>query len=256
MPRTQPAKRAQAERRQDSMTLILDKAEAMFAEKGFNVPLVDVGAHAGVDTALMRYYFGDKGGLFRAVFARRGEMINELKVKAMADYRKAAGKQMTLEGIIDAFVRKPFEKMYEDEGWRNYMAIVAYVNSSRGELDLLMSQTFDHVSLELIEDMKRLLPHAAEEDIFWGYHFLTGAFTFSLGETGRIDKLSRGKVSSRDVLEIADRLPIVIAAGIRAMCADRAAQRAKPRRHAEPPRPAIRLEPKRSEPQRKRRARA
>jgi AcrR family transcriptional regulator len=206
------------------MALILDKAEAMFAERGYNVPLVEVGEYAGVDTALMRYYFGDKEELFRAVFARRGEAINELRLKALRDYRQV-GDQMTLEGVIDAFVRSPFEKMHEDEGWRNYMAIVSYVNSSRGFLNKLMSDTFDHVSHELIADMRRLLPNASEDDIYWGYHFMTGSFTFSLGETGRIDKLSNGRVSSRDVLEIANRLPIVIAAGIRAMCEEAARRR-------------------------------
>lgn len=201
------------------MVLILDKAEAMFAEKGYNVPLVDVAVYAGVDSALMRYYFGDKIELFRAVFARRAAIINEFRLKAMRDYRESAGDQMTLEGVIDAFVRSPFERMNEDEGWRNYMAIVSYVNSSRGFLNALMSETFDHVSQELIMDLRRVLPDVDEVDIYWGYHFLTGALTFSLGETGRIDKLSNGKVSSQNVLEIANRLPIVIAAGIRAMCA-------------------------------------
>ncbi|MCW5760906.1 MAG: TetR family transcriptional regulator, partial [Phenylobacterium sp.] len=206
------------------MTLILDKAEAMFAEKGYNVPLVEVGEFAGVDPALMRYYFGDKEELFRAVFARRGAAINELRLKAIREYRKL-GDRMTLEGVIDAFVRSPFEKMHEDEGWRNYMAIVSFANSSRGMPHALMSETFDHVSHELLADMRRLLPDASDEDIYWGYHFLTGSFTFSLGETGRIDKLSGGRVSSRDVLEMADRLPTVIAAGIRAMCADSARRR-------------------------------
>jgi AcrR family transcriptional regulator len=224
-PRPRKPRKAQSERRRESMTLILDKAEAMFAEKGFNVPLVEVGEYAGVDTALMRYYFGDKEELFRAVFARRGAAINELRLKALRDYRQE-GDRMTLEGVIDAFVRSPFEKMHEDEGWRNYMAIVSYVNSSRGFLHKLMSETFDHVSHELIADMKRLLPDATEDEIYWGYHFLTGSFTFSLGDTGRIDKLSGGRVSSGDVLEIANRLPIVIAAGIRAMCADSARLRA------------------------------
>jgi AcrR family transcriptional regulator len=221
------------------MTLILDKAEATFAEKGYNVPLVEV----GVDTGLMRYYFGDKEELFRAVFARRGAMINELRLKALLDYR-ASGQAMTLEGVIDAFVRSPFEKMHQDEGWRNYMAIVSFVNSSRGVLHTLMSETFDHVSHELIADMRKLLPDATEEDIYWGYHFLTGSFTFSLGETGRIDKLSNGRVSSRDVLEIANRLPTVIAAGIRAMCVEAAQRRAaapagdRPTRPMKPRKPA------------------
>ncbi len=209
---------AQAERRRASMTLILDKAESLFAEKGYGVTLNEVAENAGVDTALMRYYFGDKEQLFRAVFLRRGVVINELRLKAMADYRSTAGADFSLEGIVSAFVRPAFEKMHEDEGWRNYVAIVSYVNSSRGVLHSLMSETFDHVSHELIADLRRLFPEAPETEIYWAYHFLTGTFTFSLGQTGRIDTLSGGLVSSKDALAIAERLPVTIAAGIRALC--------------------------------------
>jgi AcrR family transcriptional regulator len=218
-PRQRTAGKVQAARRAASMTLIMDHAEALFAERGYGAPLSDVAQHAGVDTALLRYYFGDKEELFRAVFKRRGPVINELRLKAMAEYRVAHGDDMTLEGIIDAFVRPSLEKAAEDEGWRNYMAIVAYVNSSRGVLDQLMSETFDHVSRELIADMRKILPGASDDELYWGYHFLTGAFTFSLGQTGRIDQLSGGRVSSKDMIAIADRLPTVIANGIRAICA-------------------------------------
>lgn len=212
-------RRAQSERRRESMTLILDKAEALFARKGYNgVTLNEVAKAAGVDVALMRYYFGDKQQLFRAVFARRGPYVNELRLKAMAEYRAAAGPDMTLEGLIDAFVRPAFELMHADEGWRNYGAIVAYVNSSRGELRGLMSETFDDVSHTLIADMRGLMPGVPDEDLYWSYHFLTGAFTFSLGQTGRVDALSDGLCRSNDMMAIAERLPTAMASGIRAMC--------------------------------------
>ena len=65
-------RKRQAERRQESMTLILDSAEAEFAWKGYDgTSLTSVAKTAGVDTALMRYYFGDKESLIRAVIAHR-----------------------------------------------------------------------------------------------------------------------------------------------------------------------------------------
>ena len=213
------SKRAQSERRRASMALILDCAEALFAEKGYNgVTLSEVAQEARVDTSLMRYYFGDKQQLFRAVFTRRGPIINELRLKAMAEYRAAAGDKLELEGIVAAFTRPCFEQMSVDQGWRNYMAIIAYVNSSRGYLRSLMSETFDAVSHELLRDMRRIFPETPDQELFWSYHFLTGAFTFSLGQTGRVDTLSNGLCSSEDALAIADRLPITISAGIRALC--------------------------------------
>lgn len=205
------------------MSLILDHAEALFAEFGFNgATLKDVASEAGVDPALMRYYFGDKRQLFKAVFERRAPEINELRQTAMAKYRESARGELKLEPIIDAFMRPAFEKMAEDEGWRNYMAIVSYVNASRGFLDKLMSDAFDHVSLELIEDLRTIYPKAKETELFWCYQFLTGAYTFSLGRTGRVDTLSNGLCSSSDALAIIDRLPTFLAAGIRGLLGDKA----------------------------------
>jgi AcrR family transcriptional regulator len=204
--------------------MIMDHAEALFARSGFTgVTLIDVAHAANVDTGLVRYYFGDKDQLFRAIVARRAPEVNATRVAAMEAYRQRAGQDFTLEGIIRAFTASAFELMEEDEGKRNYGAIVAYLNSTRGGFQQLMSETFDTVSRLLIQDMRKLLPEADLEDIYWGYHFLTGAFTFSLGQTGRIDVLSGGLCRSTDLTAISERLPITIAAGIRAMCESRQA---------------------------------
>jgi len=96
-------------------------------------------------------------------------------------------------------------------------AIITFVSASRGWLRDLMTRMFDHVSRELIADMKQIMPQASEEDLYWAYHFMTAAYTFSIGKTERIDVLSGGLVSSGDFAELARRLPIVVAAGIRAM---------------------------------------
>lgn len=208
------------------MELILDHAEALFALSGFNgVTVNDVARSAGVDTALVRYYFGDKGKLFEAVVDRRSGTVNEARLKTIQDYRDAAGADVTLEGLIRAFTEPAFDMMRAHPGHRNYGAIIGYVNSSRAEFQRLMSRNFDQVSRVLIDEMKKLMPEAHEEDIYWGYHFLTGAFTFSLGQTGRIDTLSEGLCDSQDLQAISDRLPITLAAGITALCQQRAEAR-------------------------------
>lgn len=210
--------RRQAERRRESMALILDCAEAEFAMRGYDgTTLAAVARNAGVDTALMRYYFVNKQQLFIAVVKRRSQPSNEHRQRIMAAYREQAGDEMTLEGIIDAFTRPAFELGANDRGWRNYAAIITFVAGSRGWLRDLMTSMFDHVSRELIADMHRIMPHARQADLYWAYHFMTAAYTFSIGETERIDVLSGGVVSSGDFAALGRRLPIFVAAGIRAM---------------------------------------
>ena len=179
----------------------------------------EVAKAAGADTALLRYYFTDKDGLFDAVLRRRANEVNAVRMSALDAYEAALGDAMTIEGILEAFTRPAFKLIAGDGGWQNYAAIVAYINSSRGALRQVMSTHFDVGSLRVISLLRRVLPHADEHEIYWSYHFFTGAFTFSIGQTGRIDVLSGGKVSSMDFEAICDRLIITLGAGIRELCA-------------------------------------
>ena len=63
---------------------------------------------------------------------------------------------------------------------------------------VLMDVHFDPVVLKLLDIIKRALPDHSEEDIFWGYHFVTGALMNTLARTGRIDRLSGGLCHSDD----------------------------------------------------------
>ena len=66
--------------------------------------------------------------------------------------------------------------------------------------------------------MKRALPEYSDEDIFWGYHFVTGALMLTLARTGRIDMLSGGKCKSEDFAAVKHRMASFMAAGFLAIC--------------------------------------
>ncbi len=61
------------------------------------------------------------------------------------------------------------------EGWKNYGALGAQVANTPEWGAELMDSHFDPVVLRLIELLKKAMPDCAEEDIFWSYHFVTGA---------------------------------------------------------------------------------
>ena len=56
-----------------------------------------------------------------------------------------------------------------------------------------MSAQFDAVAGAFIERARRLLPGADAKDLYWGFHFMTGAMVITFAETGRIDLLSKGR---------------------------------------------------------------
>lgn len=210
---------SKAEQRAEMMEQILDTAEYLFSTHGFyGVTLKDVAKQVGVHHTLLNYYFDDKKTLFDAVFARRAVVTIEKRMKALDDYDRAAGDNPTVEGALHAFLDTDLDLYIQGgEGWKNYGAFGAQASNSPEGAEF-MDKYFDPVVLRLIDILKKALPDAAEEDIFWGYHFVTGALMLTLARTGRIDKLSRGLCQSEDYEAVKHRMARFMAAGFRDIC--------------------------------------
>jgi hypothetical protein len=111
-------------------------------------------------------------------------------------------------------------------GWKSYFALIAEVNNSPEFGGVLMTKHFDPVVQRFIEAIRRALPDCDAQDLYWAYHFLSGALTLTFAETGRIDKLSGGVCRASDLDSVHQRLVPFCAAGFRALCAGGAKKRA------------------------------
>lgn len=208
-------------RSQPKRERILDIAEELFALHGFDgVTLRQIAKGAGVDVALASYHFGKKLDLFNAVFERRAELLNSARLDALrACQQSAEGQSPSVEQIIEAFLR-PLELAQEtgDPGWQHYLALIAYINNSPYWGPRMMSKLFDQLVSEFIAALRKALPGAQDEDLYWCYHNLSGALTLTLAQTGRIDKLSGGKCRSADFEAAYDHMIPFVAAGFRQVC--------------------------------------
>ena len=211
-------RRSKAEQRAESLEQILDAAEYLFSRNGFyGVTLRDVAERVGIHTTLLHYYFEDKRNLFEAVFERRAGTTCRRRMEALEQYDAQAGDHPTVEGALRAFLDTDLD-LYSEGGeqWMHYAAFVARV-SNTPEGAVLMKVHFDPVVLKLVSILKKALPHYSDEDIFWGYHFVTGAFMNTLARTGRIDRLSGGVCHSDDFPAVKKRLAKFMAAGFLAL---------------------------------------
>ncbi len=212
-----------AAQRAEMMEQILDTAEELFSKHGlYGVTLKDVAHQVGVHHTLLNYYFEDKKKLFDTVFARRAVVTSSLRMKALDEYDEATGGKPTLEGALRAFLDTDLD-LYINGGqrWKNYGALGAQVANTPEWGAALMDRHFDPVVLRLISLLKKALPHCTEEDIFWGYHFVTGALLLTLARTGRIDKLSGGICKSEDFAAVKKRMATFMAGGFLAVCGKR-----------------------------------
>ena len=200
---------------------ILDAAEHLFAERGFyGVTVRQITSAAGVDVALVNYHFCSKRGLFDAVLMRRAEMLNEVRMAELeALERKAGGKPLPVAAIIDAYTHPLLDRSSRGgPGWKSYFSLIAQVNNSPEWGGLMLTRYFDPIVRRFMQEIRRALPDCSEQELFWSYHFLSGALTLTFAETGRIDNLSGGLCHSSDLKSVHARLVPFIAAGFEALC--------------------------------------
>lgn len=200
---------------------ILDAAEALFSQHGFHgVTLREVAREAGVDTALLHYYFESKRGLFDAVFLRRAEPLNRERLDELDRVVKESGGRPSVEDAIRAFVEPPLRwSATGGPGWKHYCALISQTNANPVWGGEAMARFFDPVVHRLIATIKLALPGAEDADLYWAYHNLSAALTLTMGETGRLDRLSGGLCRSGDLATAQAKMIAFAAAGFRAVCA-------------------------------------
>jgi AcrR family transcriptional regulator len=213
-----PPRRAQAARREEAMTTILDAAEALFAEHGRDGVTVRALAEAAdVDAPLVHYYFDDLEGVYRAVFLRKSTEINRIRNQAMDDYLAVHGKQPSIQGAFDTFLQPAFNTIAADpKYWLNFATMVSYANSSRFHGRQYMRE-FDTTVQRFLDLLMRLAPDVPPAEIYWFYHLMSGSLAMCLAQTGRIDILSRGLCKSADLMAVLEPMTLVYRAGFEAL---------------------------------------
>ena len=206
--------RRKAEQRAESLEQILDAAEELFSKLGLHgVTVKDI---------------ADKQDVFDQVMARRAPITSGRRMDALDAYEASVKGKPTVEGALRAFLDTDLDTYSTGgEGWRNFGALSAQVNNTPAWGAEVMDRLYDPVVLRLIGLLRQAMPDCSEEDIFWGYHFVTGALTLSLARTGRIDHLSGGLCRSDDFKAIKARMAAFMAHGFIGMCESRAAERRK-----------------------------
>ena len=146
--------------RQDPREAILDAAEAVFADNGFDGATTRaIAEQAGVNAALIHYYFRSKEKLFEAVVARRSGAINSYR-RRLKDALFADGGEPELEDLLDAFLRPTIELGRDQEhGGHNYARLLVHVASGTDERSRAMTGAqYDAIAREFIMAIQAQVP--------------------------------------------------------------------------------------------------
>lgn len=220
MPRKSKAAAAadpQAAGAQTTKERIVDAAEMLFAQQGYEGTTTRaIALKADVPLGLMSYYFGTKGDLYSEVVMRRSaEHAADIaaSLQAVAERGKAA----SIADIVTAFVMPVVRRALDGgPGWAAYVKLLSLAANTPGSEP--HTKTFAREYAKVVEDfvgmLRKKMPGAAEEDVYWAFYILNSAFIHILVENGSIDRLSGGRCKASDLETVANKLAVMFDAGI------------------------------------------
>ncbi|KLD75648.1 TetR/AcrR family transcriptional regulator [Xanthomonas hyacinthi] len=197
-----------------SRALILDAAERLFAENGFDgVPMRTISSGAGIGLGLLTYHFPAKEALLEAVIARRAGSLKDAQFAAFARLSPSD----TLEDVMDAFTRPILELMSSgDPGWRAYGQLIAVLEQQRRWMPLLQAYFRDigFAAMERISIAEPRLDKAAGLRAFSCFiSVIMGAFAIN----GGLDIISDGRMASEDLRAAYPTMMRFVVGGFRAL---------------------------------------
>ena len=200
----------------DTKQRILDSAERLFAENGFDsTSLRTIIADAKVNLAAIHYHYHSKEALLDAVILRRLEPINRQRLEMLDACERAAGDgSPSLEAIIEAFLAPAFRVALDRDG-TSFARLMGRIFTEKS-LVPRMKQHMGEMLRRFIQAFQKAAPELPLAEVFWRIQFMGGAMALTLLRGKDLEALSDGLCDTSDVEGMLRRLVDFAAAGFRA----------------------------------------
>ncbi|EGR2794285.1 TetR family transcriptional regulator [Vibrio navarrensis] len=197
---------------------ILDIAEGLFAEYGFNdTSLRTITGKAGVNLASVNYHFGDKKTLVRAVLDRYLEaLMPAMKISLVQLNSKES---YTMAEVFES-LRVPLKELNEvrPNGTSLFMLLIGRgYTDVQGHLRWFITTRYNDVLKLFTESVLKANPTLTEETLFWRLHFTLGTCVFTMASSQALSEIAESNFNKKtDVKSVVDLLIPYMAAGMSA----------------------------------------
>jgi AcrR family transcriptional regulator len=172
--------------RADTKARILDAAEALFMEHGFEATSLRLITNAaGVNLAAVNYHFGSKEELFQSVLTRRLDPMNQARVALLDRYERESAAPLPCERILAAlFIPALALARDPPRGGSNFLRLLgrAYADPAPF-IRQFLSQQYAPMIARFKDAFARALPHLPRKELSWRLHFIMGALSYTLAGT-------------------------------------------------------------------------
>ena len=180
-----PRPRKPADER-DTTERLLDTAERLFAEHGFDgIGMRALAEEAGVNLGAATYHYGSKEGLYVEAFMRRFRPTNAERLQLLRDAEAGAGgKPLAVETIVECMVRPPFQTVLKHPNFpallvRNLFMPPPFMQQA------VHKEMVPHVQVFLAA-LARALPRIPPDLILLREIFTMGTVLISAGQFARL----------------------------------------------------------------------
>ncbi len=173
---------------------IVDVAERLFAEKGYNgVSLRTITATAGANMAAVHYYFRTKEGLLRVIFEGRvGRMNQERRERLLACLPADPGARPQVRAVLEAFLGPGLRMGQTEEGARfNRLSAICSVDPDPAVKNIVFG-VHDEVAQLFIDTLARACPHLSVDELYLRLQCVFGSMMYVRADNGRVARLLPG----------------------------------------------------------------
>lgn len=202
----------------DTKDRILDAAETLFAQHGFDATsLRMITTSAGVNLASVNYHFQSKNALIEAVLTRRIAPLNRERLEMLASV-EARNEFPSLEDVVHAFVAPVVRKRLGGGGrGADFGRLFGRIYSDPCEC---ARASFFSQMREILRPFtsafRRALPGVPMVELLWRIHFGVGVMAHTLAGMEHLKNVSGGLCELSDVEATIDRIVTFVCAGMRA----------------------------------------
>jgi AcrR family transcriptional regulator len=195
---------------------ILDVAEALFAEHGFNdTSLRAITSKANVNLASVNYHFGDKKTLVRAVLNRYLEAFMPALGQALQELNQQSEYEM--EEVFQS-LKQPLLSLNKlrPNGASRFMSLIGRgYTDVQGHLRWFITTRYDDVLSQFTSSVSKANPTLTPETLFWRLHFTLGTCVFTMASSQALAEIAFNDFDKKmDSEAIIDQLIPYLAAGV------------------------------------------
>lgn len=207
----------------DTRSRILDAAEVLFMEHGFDgTSMRMITGSAGVNLAAVNYHFGTKELLIQEVFRRRLTDLNNARLAVLDQMEaEAGGAPLKPSRIVDAFFGTALRMAADVEGGgHTFMCLLGRTYTEPNEfVRKFLAEEYAECVERFLSALYRALPEVERKEILWRFHFMMGAMSYAIAGTDAL-QLVTGRFDDEDPSRLVSRLMSFLLGGLRAPLAD------------------------------------